>query len=191
MSNTSKHIWIIPDTNILGNKGTRQALISILRQFKDKNVKVGLTQIPIEESPKKDQSKQHIIKLSLYEILRKHFDEEGILYQQFMKKEELLSVLKNLEHCGLESVQKNDDKKFWDAMDLCCNLLNSENENCKGYCGEVYRVLGDILTLSAAYYLYYYQKEDKIVVVSNDRTMCATFNELVNELFKEEYHGKK
>ena len=47
---------------------------------------MGLPQIPIEESTKKDQNGQRTRSLSLYEILRKHFDEEGILYQQFLEE---------------------------------------------------------------------------------------------------------
>jgi len=238
VSDISKHIWIIPDTNILGNKGTREALINVLRQFKDKNIEIGLPQIPIEESPKKDQSEQRTRSLSLYEIINKHFDEEGILYLQHLeeiksefpndccpaeevpialtvdvsrvgdekhsysyfvdeKTEEFLSkaiqkyiekeafsALKNLEHCGLESNQKDDVEKFQYALQFCLNLPNSADKGCKGHCKELYRVLGDILTLSPAYYLYYYQKEDNILVVSNDETMCETFNELVNDLFK-------
>ena len=245
MSNTSKHIWIIPDTNILGNKGSREALINILRQFKDKNIEVGLPQIPIEESSKKDQSEQRTRSLSLYEIISKHFDEEDILYlqhleeiksefpndccpaeevpialtvdvsrvgdekhsysyfvdektEEFLSKaiqkyieKEVFSALKNLEHCGLESNQKDDVKKFQYALQFCLNLPDSADKGCKGHCKELYRVLSDILTLSPAYYLYYYQKEDKILVVSNDETVCETFNELVNDLFKGKDHTEE
>jgi len=47
MSNTSKPIWIIPDTNIL--IGELERFINVLSQYKDRNIIIGIPRIPIEE----------------------------------------------------------------------------------------------------------------------------------------------
>ena len=47
MLNTSKPIWIIPDTNIL--IGELERFINVLSQYRDRNIIIGIPQIPVEE----------------------------------------------------------------------------------------------------------------------------------------------
>jgi len=220
MSNTSKPIWLIPDTNIL--IGELERFINVLSQHKDRNIIIGIPQIPVEEIGQSlyiiacgyqkamDEFRKH-----LEEILSK-FDKEHLqvkivpilgvygisgynmsyyggkkskdfmtqTIRKYLNNRKYMETLKYLKHCGLKIDQRDCVELFREGLSICCNLPNSTDENCRNRCKKMYGVLADTLILSAVDYLY--QIGDKVIMVSNDKIMCKTANELIQGRFYNE-----
>ena len=102
--------------------------------------------------------------------------------------EKYIETPKYLEHCGLKIDQRDYLELFYEGLSICCSLSDSANESCRDQCETLHGVLADILILSAVDYPY--QRGNKVIVVSNDKTMCKTANELVKEEFFDEKYVK-
>jgi len=93
------------------------------------------------------------------------------------------STLQQIAKYCLKVDIEDNVEAFQEALRRCCDLSHSGNETCRSQCKTLYGILGDILLISGAYYVYRQQKASAIIV-SNDKTVC----EVVEGLSRDGYY---
>lgn len=99
------------------------------------------------------------------------------------------AVLRNIVYCSSRSEQTHYIgntgsyiEVFTWALRTCCDL---QDPSCGSHCEALYGVLGDVLILSAAYYVYRFHHATT-VIVSDDRFLCEVARMLTKDGYFDE-----
>lgn len=109
-------------------------------------------------------------------------DDEKLLsqaIQSYLGKKYKPAIAYIAYHC-LEVNREIDIETFWWVLDRCCIFLNSNDEECWKHCRALYGMLGDVLLLSSAHYIYR-TRNAGVIMVSDDKSLCSVAEELSSD----------